>query len=61
MTKSGSIYLESHHIHPLSEGGADTIENVIALCPNHHREAHFGENRDQFRVSLCERVMQLNK
>ena len=39
VTKSGYIYLESHHIHPLSEGGADTIENVIALCPNHHREA----------------------
>lgn len=36
-------YLEVHHIKPLSEGGDDTIENVIALCPNCHRQAHYGK------------------
>ncbi|XXD08742.1 HNH endonuclease [Klebsiella sp. R445] len=35
-------YLEVHHIKPLSEGGLDTVENAIALCPNCHRQAHFG-------------------
>jgi 5-methylcytosine-specific restriction protein A len=35
-------YLEVHHIHKLSEGGDDTLENAIALCPNCHREAHYG-------------------
>lgn len=45
-TSSGSIYLESHHIIPLSEGGLDNTKNVIALCPNHHRQAHYGYNRD---------------
>jgi len=35
-------YLETHHIVPFSEGGEDTIENVIALCPNCHRKRHYG-------------------
>lgn len=35
-------YLEVHHRIPLSEGGDDNLENTIALCPNCHRELHFG-------------------
>lgn len=35
-------YLECHHIVPLSDGGKDNIENVIALCPNCHRKRHYG-------------------
>lgn len=35
-------YLEVHHRIPLSEGGADNLDNTIALCPNCHRELHFG-------------------
>jgi HNH endonuclease len=35
-------YLEVHHKVPLSIGGEDTVENAIALCPNCHRQAHFG-------------------
>ena len=36
----GNPYLESHHIVWLSEGGEDTIENTVALCPNCHRRMH---------------------
>ena len=39
---NGRPYLEVHHIVQLSNAGEDTIENVIALCPNCHRELHFG-------------------
>lgn len=35
-------YLEVHHRIPLAQGGDDAVENAIALCPNCHREAHFG-------------------
>ena len=35
-------YLEVHHIVKLADGGADTVENAIALCPNCHRERHHG-------------------
>jgi len=36
----GEPYLESHHIHWLSRGGPDTLENTIALCANCHRKMH---------------------
>ncbi|MGZ8227180.1 MAG: HNH endonuclease [Methylococcaceae bacterium] len=38
----GSPFLEVHHKIQLSQGGEDSIENAIALCPNCHREAHYG-------------------
>ena len=31
---------EAHHIHWLSLGGEDKIENLVLLCPNHHRLIH---------------------
>jgi HNH endonuclease len=40
---NGQAYLEAHHVISLSAQGPDNLSNVIALCPNHHREAHFGE------------------
>jgi hypothetical protein len=52
VTLSGSIYLETHHIQPLSEQGEDSVLNVIALCSNHHREAHFGMNSQQMKKDL---------
>lgn len=39
----GTPYLEVHHKIRLADGGEDTVENAIALCPNCHRELHFGE------------------
>ncbi|MCW3098537.1 MAG: hypothetical protein JWL77_4155 [Chthonomonadaceae bacterium] len=31
--------IELHHVIPVSAGGQDTEENVVPLCPNHHRIA----------------------
>lgn len=39
---TGRPYLEVHHVVPLAEGGDDTVSNAIALCPNCHRERHYG-------------------
>jgi len=39
---TGLPYLEVHHKIMLKDGGPDTIENAIALCPNCHRKTHFG-------------------
>lgn len=38
--KDGTPYLETHHIEWLVHGGADTVENTVALCPNCHRKMH---------------------
>lgn len=40
--KDSTPYLEVHHIVQLSNNGDDTVKNTIALCPNCHREAHYG-------------------
>lgn len=39
---NGSPYLEVHHRIRLADGGDDTIENALAMCPNCHRMAHYG-------------------
>lgn len=53
---NGSIYLETHHIVPLHQNGADNVQNVIALCPDHHREAHYGERANELAEAFLERV-----
>lgn len=55
----GSAYLESHHIISVSEQGPDTLDNVIALCPGHHREAHYGANRLALEQALLEKLANL--
>jgi 5-methylcytosine-specific restriction enzyme A len=51
-TDDGAVFLETHHVLPLSEGGRDRADNVVALCANHHREAHFGAARASIRAKL---------
>lgn len=46
---NGNTYLETHHIVALAEGGHDHPNNMIALCPNDHREAHYGRNKAELR------------
>jgi 5-methylcytosine-specific restriction protein A len=33
-------FAETHHIQPLSEQGLDIGQNIIVICPNHHRIIH---------------------
>lgn len=40
--KDNTPYLEVHHKDKLSDGGDDSVENSIAVCPNCHRELHYG-------------------
>lgn len=42
---SGEPYLEVHHLVRLADGGDDNVKNAIALCPNCHRQEHFGHKR----------------
>ena len=56
LTAAGEIFLETHHVISLCDNGLDTESNVAALCPNDHREAHYGANRDQMRKELLARI-----
>jgi 5-methylcytosine-specific restriction protein A len=49
---SGVPFLEVHHIHKLADDGPDTPENVSAICPNCHREAHYGMNKEELKEGL---------
>jgi len=42
---NGRFYLEVHHLKRLADGGSDTPENAIAICPNCHKELHFGQHK----------------
>jgi 5-methylcytosine-specific restriction protein A len=55
----GIPYLEVHHIRQLADTGSDTITNVVALCPNCHREMHYGITQDALTEKLYSRVARL--
>ena len=50
--ENGEPYLEEHHLIPLSEGGKDSLDNVCAICPNCHRELHYGVGRNKLREKI---------
>lgn len=58
--KDGDLFIEAHHIVQLSEQkeGSLCTDNVILVCPNCHREIHYGKNlnvsatKDLIEISL---------
>ncbi len=50
----GRRYVETHHVEPLAEGGPDRVWNVVALCPSHHREVHYGADRSALKARLTQ-------
>jgi len=58
--KDGGVpYLEVHHVKHLSDGGSDTAKNAIAVCPNCHKELHYGANREALKMLVYSRVGRL--
>jgi 5-methylcytosine-specific restriction protein A len=55
-TRSGLPYLEPHHINRLSDGGLDHPKFMAAICPDCHREIHFGSNGEAKNEALRETV-----
>lgn len=49
--ENGGYYAEGHHLEWLSQGGTQEEENVVILCPNHHRMFHYAKG-----VNIGERV-----
>ncbi|WP_033957859.1 EVE domain-containing protein [Psychroserpens jangbogonensis] len=42
--RKGEYYIETHHVIPVSElkEGSLGVMNLITVCPNHHRQLHYG-------------------
>lgn len=51
-----SPYLETHHIIALAKDGADRPTNVIAVCPNDHRKAHFAQDSEEIESQMIAKV-----
>lgn len=43
----GTPFLEVHHVVTLADGGRDTVDNAVALCPNCHRLLHYAAEADR--------------
>ncbi len=54
--KDGSFYIEAAHIKPKHLKGRETLDNILLLCPNHHKEFDFGQleikNHDNDKVEF---------
>jgi len=59
--QTGEPFLELHHVEWLSKGGADTIANAVALCPNCHRACHHAQDRDKNRELLYSKIARLTR
>lgn len=57
--EDGSPFLEVHHVQRLADGGEDTINNAVALCPNCHREFHFGANKRELARKVRAKIPRL--
>ena len=55
----GSPYLEVHHVKTLAEGGPDTPNNTVAICPNCHSALHHSEDADELREKIYKQVKRL--
>lgn len=53
---NGEPYFEIHHLIPLAEGGLDTESNTTCLCPNCHKELHYGEEAKKKTKLLLKRI-----
>ena len=54
-SKNGMPYLEVHHVIWLANGGEDSLDNTVALCPNCHRKMH-QLNLDADKTKLIEKI-----
>lgn len=56
LKSDGKLYLETHHVISLTEQGPDKSHNVIALCANDHRRAHFGHDWAELQDRFLEKL-----
>jgi len=55
----GEPYLEVHHVRPLAEGGPDSADNAIAVCPTCHRRLHYGSDKEHLRGGALKKIARL--
>ncbi|MDX1572894.1 MAG: HNH endonuclease signature motif containing protein [Methylophaga sp.] len=59
--EDGSPFLEVHHVLRLADGGEDTTNNAVALCPNCHRELHYGVKKQDLASKIRRNIPRLRE
>lgn len=59
--KNGLFYVEAAHIDPKRLNGKETLENIILLCPNHHKEFDLGDLKILYRSNELFKFLLNNK
>jgi 5-methylcytosine-specific restriction protein A len=60
-TSDGLPFLEVHHLRRLTDGGPDSPDGVAALCPNCHRELHYGVHGVEKNAQLRHLIAQVER
>ncbi len=51
LKRDGTYYVEAAHIDAKCDNGKETLENILLLCPNHHKEFDLGKREIIYRDS----------
>ncbi|MDR3135058.1 MAG: HNH endonuclease [Deltaproteobacteria bacterium] len=46
LKKDKKLYAEACHIKPKSKGGDESLNNILVLCPNCHKEFDLGDRKE---------------
>ncbi|MBC6431445.1 hypothetical protein FM036_11770 [Nostoc sp. HG1] len=57
---NGSFYSEGHHLIQLSKKGSQKADNVVILCPNHHRMLHYANTEFGNILENNKRLIKIN-
>ncbi|HOX97057.1 MAG TPA: HNH endonuclease signature motif containing protein [bacterium] len=61
LRRNGEPYLEIHHIDEVCNGGADSPENLVALCPNCHRRVTSGIDAKEYNMEIKRKILEKEK
>ncbi len=61
ITENEEPFLEIHHLVPLSDGGTDSPDNVVAVCPNCHQRFHHSKEREILTDKIFQKLRDLER
>lgn len=51
--------IDVHHLIAKSQGGTHTIDNLVVLCPNHHKMIHHADFSEEIKVQVTQKLKEM--